>query len=204
MPPELDRNQFLNLGALVEGGLVLLAFGFGWVAGISPTARLDFNLPGLLLGLAGTLPLLAGFTLFRRSTWPPLVEIDRQLQETIVPLLARCRWYDLVLMGLLAGVSEELLFRGVLQPWMSRYGLAWGLVISNVIFGLAHMITPLYALLAGLAGVYFGLMSLVAWPGESPGLLAPIVAHAVYDWLAFVLLVRAWRKKHGTAGADEL
>lgn len=202
MPPELDRNQFLNLGALVEGGLVLLAFGFGWLAGISPTARLNLNLPALLLGLVGTVPLLAGFALFRRSTWPPLVEIDRQLQETIVPLLARCRWYDLVLMALLAGVSEELLFRGVLQPWMSRYGLVWGLVISNVLFGLAHMITPLYALLAGLAGVYFGLMSLIDWTGEPAGLLAPIVAHALYDWLAFVLLVRAWRREQGEAGSE--
>lgn len=203
-PPELDRNQFLNLAALVEGGTAALAFGLGWLAGISPTSELHVSPRALLVGVIAAMPLVAGYLLLRRSTWQPLARIHRLLLETLAPLLDRCRWYDLFLLAVLAGVCEELLFRGVLQPWMSRQGLLFGLLGSNLLFALAHLITPAYAVLAGVAGLYFGLLMLYA---DSSGLLAAIVAHALYDWLAFVLLVREyrWRQRTGQAeaGADD-
>ena len=85
---------------------------------------------------------------------------------------------------------KELLFRGVLQPWIGRWGAAAGLVGSNLIFGLAHCITPTYAIVAGLVGVYLGL--LLNLEGEA-NLLIPITTHAVYDWLAFLIVVRDFR-----------
>jgi hypothetical protein len=63
-----------------------------------------------------------------------------------------------------------------------------GLILSNVIFGLLHCITPTYAILAGLIGVYFGLLLDAT---GTPNLLAPILAHGLYDYLAFLVVIRA-------------
>jgi membrane protease YdiL (CAAX protease family) len=59
---------------------------------------------------------------------------------------------------------------------------------SNVIFGLAHFVTPTYALLAGILGGYLGWLFTV-----SGNLLAPIIAHGLYDFLAFLVVARECR-----------
>jgi membrane protease YdiL (CAAX protease family) len=112
----------------------------------------------------------------------PLRTIKELLLELLGPSLAACRWYDLLLVATVAGFSEELLFRGVLQPLL---GLIW----SNVLFGLAHAVTVSYAVLAGLIGGYLGWML-----SASGNLLAPIIAHALYDFLAFLAVAREWRQ----------
>ena len=70
---------------------------------------------------------------------------------------------------MIAGVGEEILFRGALQPLV-------GLVLASTIFGLLHWSTPSHALVATAAG--FGLGVLYARSGS---LWPPIVAHAAVD-----------------------
>ena len=71
----------------------------------------------------------------------------------------------------------------------------WGervaLIGSNIVFGLAHFITPLYALVAGGLGLYLGI--LFDATGER-NLLIPIITHALYDYLGFLVVVRTWRR----------
>jgi membrane protease YdiL (CAAX protease family) len=99
----------------------------------------------------------------------------------------------LLYLGLLAGVSEEILFRGFLQPWFEReWGWAGGIVFSNLIFALVHWVTPLYALLAGLTGAYLGVSLDIT--GER-NLLVPILIHAVYDFMAFLAVAQTFRKQ---------
>jgi membrane protease YdiL (CAAX protease family) len=50
------------------------------------------------------------------------------------------------------------------------------LAISGVVFGLLHAVTPVYALLAGAASVFFGYLYNV-----SGNLAVPMICHAVYD-----------------------
>ena len=52
-------------------------------------------------------------------------------------------------------------------------------------FGLVHAITPTYFVLASLAGAYLG--GVYALTGD---IAAPIVAHAVYDFVVLLVLVR--------------
>jgi membrane protease YdiL (CAAX protease family) len=92
----------------------------------------------------------------------------------------------IVLLAALAGLGEELLFRGVVQEWLAaRYGLLLGVVGASVLFGLGHWLSASYAVLAALIGAWLGLVFVL-----SGNLLAPIVAHAAYDVVALAVLAR--------------
>ena len=89
-------------------------------------------------------------------------------------------------MALLAGVGEEALFRGVIQPALAAHLPAWAAIAHRhrLLFGLAHWVTPTYAILAGIVGAYLGWLLLRL----SGNLLVPIVAHALYDVVALAVL----------------
>jgi len=193
MPNLRDRGQFLNLSGLFEGGLIVVALAVGWLFDVNPVESLTFDWAALLWGFLAAIPIFGLFLLFHRFPLGPMAPIKRFLIEMLGPMLSVCRWFDLVLLALLAGLAEEVLFRGLLQPWMERsWGATAGLAGSNVLFGLAHLITPLYAVVAGLIGLYLGF--LLDAIGER-NLLVPVVTHAVYDYLAFLVVLRAYRQE---------
>ena len=73
-----------------------------------------------------------------------------------------------------------------MQPALAAHlPLAAAVAVTAALFGLAHWITPTYAVLAGIVGAYLGW--LLAVSGNS---LVPVVAHALYDVVALALLVR--------------
>jgi len=191
-----DRRQFLNLSGLVEGGLILVAFLIGWIFDVDPIEHLKFSWAALVWGALAALPMFGLFVLSQRLTFNPLGRIRRFLLEALGPSLAACRWYDLILLAALAGWAEEILFRGLLQTCIEKSfeSTTAGLIGSNVLFGLAHLITPTYALFAGVMGLYLGF--LFDATGER-NLLAPITTHALYDYLAFVMVVRSYRREYG-------
>jgi membrane protease YdiL (CAAX protease family) len=176
-----NRYDFLGAAILFEGSLIAVAGALGWWFDVDPLAGLAWDSRGFAWGVGGTLPMLAVFLLGNRYPLGPLRKIKHFLIDALGPSLIACRWYDLLLVAAVAGLGEELLFRGVLHPLT---GLFW----SNVLFGLAHCVTPTYALLAGLLGGYLGWLLAV-----SGNLLAPIIAHGLYDFLAFLVVARECR-----------
>jgi membrane protease YdiL (CAAX protease family) len=91
----------------------------------------------------------------------------------------------MLLIALLAGVGEELFFRGLLQPGLAGWTGAWtALILTSALFGVLHWITPAYAALAGLVGLYLG-----AFMAVSGNLLVPILVHALYDFFALRYLL---------------
>lgn len=188
----LERSFFLNMAAIFEGGLFLVALFLGWLMDINPIAHLYADATAFGYGLAATVPMLVLFAISFR--WPvgSLKPIKQLLVETLGAPLAACRWYDLLLLGILAGVTEEVLFRGFLQIWFEQGGMWTGLILANIIFGLAHFVTPTYAVLAGLMGMYFSWM--FSWQ-DPRNLLIPITAHAVYDFIAFWAVAVEYRRQ---------
>ena len=95
---------------------------------------------------------------------------------------------ELGFLAAVAGGCEEILFRGVIQGGMTRWlPEVWALVATSVLFGLVHFASRTYALFAGVMGLYLGGLFLV-----QGSLLAPIVAHSLYDFIALVYIARAY------------
>jgi uncharacterized protein len=186
-----DPERFFKNACLFEAALIVVAVVLGWLSGINPFATLHYSESAIIYGLLGTIPLFLLFLLLEQLTADSVVTIRRLLLETLGPSLYRYHWTDLFILATIAGISEEILFRGVIQPWMeSSWGLTVGLVGSNILFGLVHAVTPLYAVLATLVGIYLGLS--LDYGGDR-NLLTPIIIHGLYDFLAFLALMRSYR-----------
>jgi membrane protease YdiL (CAAX protease family) len=182
-PPSLDRDRFLRIAIPFEAGLVPLAVGLAWLFGISLPNHLGRPGFGLWWGVLATIPPLVCLVVVRAIPWPPLRRVGSFLNEVLGPALAQCSLGELALVASLAGVGEELLFRGALQPVL-------GLALTSLIFAGAHFITPTYAVLTGLMGLYLGWLFTA-----SQTLWVPIVTHALYDFVAFLVVIRDVRRQ---------
>ena len=185
--PQPDRPlKIVRLAILFEGGLAVLAIVCGWFMPLPPWHRVSWRMTDAAWGLAATLPLVLGLLLMRRARRGPLGRLNAVVDGFLVPLFAGVGWLQLALVSLVAGVGEELFFRGVLQPTV----IGWtnsivGLLAASVVFGLLHAITPTYALLATAVGAYLGWLALA-----SGNLLGPMITHAVYDFVWLMYLMR--------------
>lgn len=188
-----ERRVFLVIATVFEGALIALALGFGWLVSVDPLQDFRFTWDGLWWGIAGTFPLHLAFQWSYRSRAPGMRSIQRFLMKSLGSLLAACGPLQLIYLGFLAGISEEILFRGFFQNWFeANWGWFGGLLFSNLIFALAHWITPLYALLAGLTGVYLGLAFDLT--GER-NLMIPVLIHSLYDVMAFFAIANSFRRE---------
>jgi uncharacterized protein len=186
-----SSDHFFKNACLFEAALILVAVVLGWLSGINPFATLHYSETAILYGVLGTIPLFLLFLLLEQVSTESVVTIRRFLLETLGSALHRHHWADLFMLAAIAGISEEILFRGVIQPWMeSSWGITAGLIGSNILFGLVHAITPLYTILAVLVGIYLGLS--LDYGGDR-NLLTPIIIHGLYDFLAFMALMRSYR-----------
>ncbi|MBT9096628.1 CPBP family intramembrane metalloprotease [Methylovulum psychrotolerans] len=187
----LRSDNFFKKACYFEASLILVAMLLGWIAHLNPFANIHFTFSSLLYGGVGTLPLFMMFLAMEKVQGHSVAQIRQFLLRTLGPSLHRYDWVGLLVLAAVAGISEEILFRGVIQPWLEvSWGLTAGLLLSNVLFGLVHSVTPLYSVLAGLVGIYLGVMMDIQ--GDR-NLLTPIIIHALYDFLAFLALMRAYR-----------
>lgn len=189
-------SEFIFYAALFEGALILVALvlaAFGWFDPAQPLSRLSWErqlLPGLIWGSVGTLPLLVLLCGVEQLWFWPFNVLSQVTDEHIRPLFAGTAIHELLLVSLLAGLGEELLFRwaiqGGLAAWFdSEWGPGLAVVIAALLFGLCHFLNSAYALITFVIGLYFG--GLMWWTGTW---IAPAAAHAAYDFLALVYLTR--------------
>jgi membrane protease YdiL (CAAX protease family) len=198
--PESDaaaqRQTVVLMAVLIEGGLLAGASLMGWMLEQPPLLHFAWAPEAALWGAAAAVPLVGFFFLFLR--WPvgPLKRIRHFSDNVIRPLLAPCTLLDLFGISLLAGLGEEMMFRGVVQEAFSSWFNPWvGVIVASVLFGLMHLITVTYALLAALMGAFLSGVYLYA----DHNLLAVIVTHALYDFVVLLWLLRG----PGAAATDE-
>jgi uncharacterized protein len=120
---------------------------------------------GIVLGLG-----LTGLSEIIYAMWGTYRQsADFYLTMVLKPLAVP----DLFWLGLLPGLSEELLFRGVMLPAIGLDPI--GIVLSSLCFGVLHMTDTRqwpYAIWATLIGIILGFTMV-----ETGNLLIPIVAH---------------------------
>ncbi len=187
----MPAKHFALTAAIFEGSLAVVAIALGWLLGQSPLRTFHWDLCHAALGVVATLPPLALFWFCLKCPLRPFQTIARILDEAVVPLFRDCRFTELAVIAALAGIGEEMLFRGVIQAAVAQQiggprGVWLGLLMAAVLFGLLHPVTPTYAVFAGSIGLYLGWLWLVCG-----NLLVPIIAHGLYDFLALLYLVRA-------------
>lgn len=122
-------------------GLTLLAWWLGQPPRVRPLGQAVCGIMVLTLLLVPLLAFALGLVAWQPK-WP------QQL------------WLWLAVNLGVAVLAEELLFRAWLQPQLiERLGLWPGLLLTAALFGAAHIpFSPLFALVAGLAGLGYGLV----------------------------------------------
>lgn len=181
-----QNGRAFALAMIFESGLGFAGIVVAWLAGHSLAEMLQPSYSTILRGLAACVPMLAMLWLLSASHWQPLVSLRRQVERVVSELFGQSQWWELAMVSLAAGLGEELLFRGALQPWIASWtspGVA--LVVVSVLFGLAHALSAAYFALATAIGFYFGWLALAY-----DDLIAPIVAHATYDFVALLVVQR--------------
>ncbi len=169
-----------------EGGLAALACVVGWFTPRPPWARVAWRWEDIGWGLAATVPMLLILFGMRRVNRGPIGQLNQVVDSLVAPLFSRCSVLQLLVISVIAGIGEEFLFRGVVQPLLIAVLTAvGGILMTSVIFGLLHAVTWMYAVLATGVSIYLGWLALA-----TDNLLGPIIAHSLYDFLALVYLTR--------------
>ncbi len=148
-----------------------------------------------------------------KMEWAWLLEIEEILQRVLVPSLRRCSAVQLALIAILAGVGEELCFRWALQGGVELVTRKLGSVLRgeygftvlerpglmeataffvaagtvSIAFGAFHAVTRAYFWIASLMGFGFAMLA-----GFGGGLIGAMLAHGLYDFLAFLWICQRW------------
>ncbi len=179
----LTRTQVLI--AMGVTAVVLLLVAKLWLhLGSFKLLPLRGTTEAILLGVGIALGITGASSLVYRL-WPAYRQsADYYLELVLKPLIL----VDIIWLGLLPGMSEELLFRGVMLP---AIGLnAVGLVASSLLFGVLHLSGPQqwpYVVWASIVGLLLGFSALA-----TGNLLVPIVAHVGTNLLSSYL----WKLGH--------
>lgn len=166
----LDRHQVLLLMGITA--LLLFIVGNLWrMIGNVNLLPWTISVTALAQGGAIALGIIAASSIlyaiwadYRRS-------VDTYLEFVLKPLALP----DVVWLGLLPGLSEEFLFRGIMLPGL---GLGWlALGCSSLIFGILHINGSQqwsYAVWATIIGFVLGLSAIA-----TGNLFVPVIAHII-------------------------
>lgn len=139
----------------------------------------ELNLEALLLGIATAVGITIASSIIYRL-WPAYRRsADIYLELVIKPLI----WPDLIWLGLLPGLSEELLFRGVMLPALGLNLTA--VIVSSLLFGVLHLSGAgqwPYVVWATVVGFALGYIALI-----TGNLVIPIVAHIITNLVSSCL-----------------
>ncbi|MBA3482069.1 MAG: CPBP family intramembrane metalloprotease [Pirellulales bacterium] len=188
-------RRVVPIALAFESALGLAGWALCAWQGVPLASRLVVSSDVLLRSVVASAPMFLLLAYVTRSRWQPLVELRTQVEQLVGELFRGVSWLGLAAVAIAAGVGEELLFRGALQPLAERWwGLAAGLVAVSLLFGLVHAVSPAYFLFATIVGFYLGWLS-----AFFDDLVAPIVVHAAYDFAALQVLRHAPNNKDPNA-----
>jgi membrane protease YdiL (CAAX protease family) len=109
-------------------------------------------------------------------------DILAQLQ----PIFKNMNIAQILILSLMAGIGEEVFFRGFLQTWLSGFiGIELAILIGAIGFGLLHFASIGYFVITTMIGLALGTAYYL-----TGSLLLVMVWHSVYDVIAIWVISR--------------
>jgi uncharacterized protein len=179
----MSRSQILIAMAVTAIVLMVVAKGWAYLL-VVPTIPLRWQADHFAIGLG----VGVGIALLSSVVYEYWAAYREAAQEYLEMVLKPLNMVDLIWLGLLPGMSEELLFRGVAIPGLGMNILA--LILSSIVFGALHMASMKhlpYSIWAAGVGLLLGFVTL-----STGNLLPAIAAHVFTNSLSGLI----WKLKH--------
>ena len=152
------KQQAPNFGlVLLSQSAIVVAGGFLlWALGVKLPAA---NISTLQAIAAGAVLAITTFLIFAL-----VYRFGGRFAQSLLNDLHRVSWIfkgyawlHISCVAALAGVGEELLFRGFLQTWLnSHITIVWAILLASIIFGLLHYLSHAYFICTILMSVALG------------------------------------------------
>ena len=182
-PPSPQMEPLTRAQVLVAMGVtavVLLVIAKAWLY-FEPAKQLPITLSWRDAGLGVALG--GGITLASTAVYELWGHYRQSADGYLAMVLKPLQWPDLLWLGLLPGLSEELLFRGVMLPAIGLNSL--GILVSGASFGVLHLSGlqqwP-YVVWATVIGLLLAISAVA-----TGNLLVPIVAHVMTNLTSSVV-----------------
>ena len=181
----MEREKIVKIAIACEAGIALIAWGLAVIFEKPLLHGSSFSWQAISWGILTTVPLFIGLFCTHRSPWPFFLRLQHDVRR-IIQLFCNCTPLDFAIISLLAGIGEEALFRGLMQRTLMDIINPWGaILLASIVFGLMHFLSWAYFVYATLIGIYLGLIFIA-----SGNLYVVIIAHATYDFVALLYLMR--------------
>lgn len=168
-----------------QGAIVAIGWLAVWLMGPSGTGATMGWAEATGWGISGSV--LTYLVLSTLSRLPGVVQasLADQMRQLYV-FACSYSWPVLIVLSVLAGVGEELLFRGAVQGWLARHMNEWvAVAAASLLFGLVHYLSFTYFVIATGLGLVLGAVYAL-----TDSLLLVMVWHGVYDMIALYILRR--------------
>jgi uncharacterized protein len=182
-----NKQQAPNFGFILLSQSAIVAAGgfFLWVLGVKlPDANID-TLQAIALGVLLAIATFLIFALVYRFGGKFAQSLLNDLHR-VSWIFKGYSWVHVSCVAALAGLGEELLFRGFLQTWLnSQVAIVWAILLASIIFGLLHYLSHAYFICTILMSIALGVGYYL-----TDSLLMVIVWHGAYDFIALAVMVK--------------
>jgi hypothetical protein len=184
----MNNNQKNPAYGLVWGSqLIIVALGAAgiWLSNASrPAAHIHWIAACILGVLLALITFGIFFGLYRgggRFAQTLLNDLQR-----VWGLFSGYSWWRIICVAALAGLGEELLFRGFFQSWINSYlAISWAILLASLVFAALHYLSHAYFICAVLMSIAFGIGYYL-----TGSLLMVIIWHGVYDLIALGIIIK--------------
>jgi uncharacterized protein len=185
----LRRGLLFTYACLFELALLVLALVWGWLFQRPALSDVQWALKSVLIGIVAAIPPFAFFIWTLNSELHICLHHRHSCESLLRPLFGKWSALQLLVLSVIAGISEEAFFRGAIQGGLADHvDVVAAVLLASALFGACHLLTWTYAIIAAFIGAYLGLLWI--WTGN---LITPMITHAIYDFGALMYFLRVYR-----------
>lgn len=174
-----SRELFMRMGLLtllVPLVIVSILYYFNTTEFMIPVIIGKMNLLFQIgIGVAGGF-VLSGMT-WLMGKWKYLDDVN--FDYTLRLGIFNFSFQEILFLSFCAGVGEEIVFRGMIQPWLGVLTTSFMFIALHGYLSFSSWPKVIFGLILFAVGTVLGIL------GAYVGLLAAIVAHILYDIIAF-------------------